>query len=736
MSDSAASILIVDDEQLNLDMLSRRLRRSGFAVEVAASGREALETVRQQSFDLILLDQMMPELSGADVLRILREEYPCEVLPIIMVTAVAESDKIAEALENGANDYITKPIDFAVALARIRSQLARKRAETALRQSEERYALAAEASQDGLWDWNLVSQQVYYSPRWKRMLGLTPAEQEHPLHSSSTEGSSPDVWFSRILSADREMTKTAIDEYVQGSGDILQCSYRIRHADGSVRWMTCRGIVTRDERGIPVRLAGSQSDVTDEKTRDVLTGLPNRLPILGHLECALERASHTCEIDAPKDFPSHALLFLDLDGFKTINDSLGHVAGDRLLRLVSDRLRVVASAYASMSVLPVQAQLARMGGDEFAVLLQGTITHETAMDFASCIRQAMAAPFELDGRNVHCIFSIGIALASALHLRPEDILRDADIAMYTAKLRGRGEIVAFKPEMHDAAGLQFELETGIWMAAERNELVVMYQPKVDLASGLTYGVEALVRWNHPTRGLLQPGIFIPVGEKTGAIIEIGRWTLREACRQVRSWHEAFPASPPLELSVNLSPREFKQENLVEEIGRILMETGFPASSLHLEITESVLFEDMAAARAVLFALKEMGIGLEIDDFGSGYSSLRYLRELPFDFLKIDRYFTANLESENSSTEELIETIITMANNLGLQVVAEGIETEPHSAKLQKLGCRFGQGFYFSRPVASDAMRTLLDANYAAIGDGSSLASISPSVLLLGSPEAV
>lgn len=701
MSESAGSILIVDDEQLNLDMLSRRLRRSGFAVETAGSGQEALDKVGRQVFDMVLLDQMMPELSGADVLRMLRADYSAEMLPIIMVTAVAESDRIAEALENGANDYITKPIDFAVALARIRSQLARKCAEAKLRQSEQRYALAAEASQDGLWDWNLVSAEIYYSQRWKRMLGL---------HENYAD-SSPDAWFSRILSADREATKAAIDQHLRGAGDVLQCSYRVRHVNGPVRWMSCRAIATRDERGVAVRLSGSQSDVTEEKTRDALTGLPNRLPLLSQLECALD---HGCAQHDPAH--AHALLFLDLDGFKTINDSLGHMAGDHLLRLVAGRLEQAASCS------NLQPLTARMGGDEFAILLQGEVTREAAIGFASFVQLAMNAPFDLEDRTVHCIFSIGVALVNASHARPEDVLRDADIAMYTAKQQGRGEVVAFEPEMHDAAGLELALESEIWMAAERNELAVVYQPKVDLATSLTYGVEALVRWNHPARGLLQPGLFIPIAEKTGAIVGIGKWTLREACRQVRCWHDAFPASPPLELSVNLSPREFKQDKLVEEIGRILAETGFPASSLHLEVTEGVLFGDIAAARTVLFALKKMGIGLEIDDFGSGYCSLRYLRELPFDSLKIDRYFTANMDAENSGTEEearpctgeLVETIITMAQHLGLQVIAEGIETEPHRIRLQQLGCQFGQGFYFSRPVAPKAMQELLASGYEAM----------------------
>lgn len=696
MSEQAGSILVVDDEQLNLDMLSRRLRRSGFSVEVAASGQEALEKLRWSAIDLILLDQMMPDLSGTDVLRKLRANHSQEALPVIMVTAIAESSKIAEALESGANDYITKPIDYTVALARIRSQLARKRAETELRQSEERYALASQASQEGLWDWNLISDEIYYSPRWKQMLGLPETDGD----------SSPLAWFSRILSTDREATEAAIQGYLKGTGTLLKCSYRIRHSDGSIRWMTCRGVLTRNSNGSPVRLAGSQSDVTEEKTRDSLTGLPNRLPLLARLECEFERV-HAERERGETATARIAVLFLDLDGFKTINDSFGHLAGDLLLRMVAERIHQAALDFAAGRLLVTPPLLSRMGGDEFSILLETEPTPASALELASIVQRAMIEPFKLERASVRCTCSIGVALGEAAQGRPEDVLRDADAAMYSAKLRGRGEVAVFALEMRDSVALQAELETGIMLAAKNNELVVYYQPKVNLQTGAVYGVEALVRWNHPTRGLLQPASFIPLGEKTGAIVDIGRWVLRESCRQVELWHREFPMLKPLELSVNLSPLEFKRDDLTDTIRDILAETGFPPSCLHLEITESVLVEDMEKTRGVLTELKATGIGLEVDDFGSGYSSLRYLAELPFDVLKIDRYFTANLDSNKPSTIGLIEAIISMASHLGLKVIAEGIATAPHNEVLRKLGCRFGQGFYFSKPVPAEQLHSML-----------------------------
>jgi diguanylate cyclase (GGDEF)-like protein/PAS domain S-box-containing protein len=686
------AILIVDDEHLNLDMLSRRLQRSGFAVEVAASGLEALEKIRQQTFDLILLDQMMPEMSGVEVLRILRSDFSAEALPIIMVTAVAESDKIAEALSAGANDYITKPVDFQVAVARIRSQLVRKQAESVLRQSEERYALAAEASRDGVWDWNLLTGEVYFSQRWREMLGLAEDQVE----------GNKEAWFSRIVAGDREAVIAAVQQHVEGHSEVLRCGYRMLNAEGSMRWMSCRGIVTRDAAGRPVRLAGSQNDVTEEKTQDALTGIPNRLLMIGALESVISNAATVDGASA-----EYALLFLDLDGFKQVNDTLGHLAGDELLRSISGRLHGLVSQYDKDQPTPLHPIAARMGGDEFAILLKEGATPQAVQAFAKNLQQIMNSPFEIHGHIQYCAFSIGVALARGLHSGPEDILRDADIAMYTAKRQGRGEIVTFTEEMHDAALQQLDLENDIRLAVKRNELEIVYQPKVILSSGQTYGVEALVRWNHPVRGLLQPSAFISIAEETGVIVEIGRWVLEGACRQVRAWHDLFPARTPLELSVNLSPREFKQDDLVAGVERTLAATAFPPACLHLEITEGVLFEDLALARKTLEALKKTGLSIDIDDFGSGYSSLKYLRELPFDLLKIDRYFIGSLDSGKPGSGELIQTILSMASNLGLEVVAEGIETSQHSQQLQDLGCRLGQGYFYSKPISCTAMGVLL-----------------------------
>lgn len=692
-----ARLLLVDDEELNLDMLSRRLERVGFLVEVASNGRDALRLISERSFDLVLLDQMMPGMSGAEVLETLRADAISQTLPVIMVTAVAESDRISQALESGANDYITKPVDFTVAVARIRAQLVRRSYEMAIRQSEERYALAARASRDGLWDWDLRNDLVYFSPRWKEMLGVKDEIMD-----------TPDAWFSRIVGADRLAVRNIVEKYLQGKEEVLQCDYRMRHSDGSWRWMACRAIATRNDDGFPYRLAGSQSDVTEEKTRDILTGLPNRLRLISYLESVMEESDGNSEQSSVSSPDRYAVLFLDLDSFKVINDSFGHVAGDHLLKCIANRLQLaVDTTMTKGSGHP--ALVARMGGDEFAILLQQNGTKDVVETLAAEVLMRMREPFELFERTVHCIFSVGATLQHTSHRVPEDVLREADIAMYNAKAHKHGELVIFHQTMLDKDTEQHELELDIRSAIGAGEFFVVYQPKVDLATETTYGVEALVRWNHPLRGVLSPALFIPIAEKTGVISALGRWILQESCRQVRTWHDLFVSTPPLELSVNLSPCEFKQSTLVSDIEQTLLETGFPAKSLHLEITEGVLFEDINAARATLCALKGIGVVLDIDDFGTGYSSLKYMRELPFDNLKIDQYFIRSLDPNRPSSAEMVRTILSMANNLGLQVVAEGIETEVHRNTLKDLGCRFGQGYYFSRPVSAVAIENLLSA---------------------------
>jgi diguanylate cyclase (GGDEF)-like protein len=436
-------------------------------------------------------------------------------------------------------------------------------------------------------------------------------------------------------------------------------------------------------------------DITDRKAleeqlvqqafHDSLTGIANRALFKDRLHQSLARASRR------KEKP--AVLFIDLDGFKTINDSLGHAVGDELLAAVAARLRPCIRTGDTM---------ARLGGDEFAVLLEDIEDLAAATTVAQRINEALKEPFALSQREVFISASIGIApFVSAQD--PDELLRNADIAMYMAKGAGKGRHEVFDPSMHDAVVTQLRLEADLKRAVERKEFFVVYQPLIALATQEPIGVEALVRWRHPERGVVGPVTFIPLAEKTGAIVAIGRWVLREACRQVQEWRDLRPG---LGLSVNLSGRQLRDPGLVDDVSKILQETALPPQTLTLEMTESVLMDDIENALRVLRALKALGVHLAIDDFGTGYSSLSYLSKFPVDSLKIDRSFVSGLGA--AQNEPLVATIMEMGQSLKLKVVAEGIERPEQLAELERLRCEVGQGFYFSKPITHSEMTAYLE----------------------------
>jgi len=682
-------LLIVDDNEMNRDMLARRLARKGYEIALAENARQLLQRVEQEGVDLVLLDIEMPEISGLDALKTLREAYSPIELPVIMVTAKNQSEDIVKALDMGANDYLTKPIDFPVAVARIGTQLSHKRAQEALRESEERYALAAQGANDGLWDWNVLTNFVHYSPRWKAMLGCQEGEV----------GGTPEEWFDRIHDADRERVKQEIAAHQKGLTPHFESEHRMLHKDGSFRWMLSRGLAVRDASGKTLRMAGSQTDITEGKVSDPLTGLPNRLLFIDRLGRVIKHAKRR------KDH-IFAVLLLDLDGFKMINDSVGHLIGDQLLLGVANRLEKCLRSTDTVARLGESFTVARLGGDEFTVLLDDLKDPNDAKRAAERLMKALTAPFVLGGKEVFTSVSIGIALSNPAYEQPEDILRDADTAMYRAKSLGKARFEVFDADMRASVMARLQLETDLRRALERQEFRNFYQPIVSLASGKIAGFEALLRWEHPTRGLLGPEEFIAVAEETGLIRELGWWNLREACRQISDWKANPDADPDLIISVNLSVKQFLQPNLVSEIKGLLRELAFPPESLKLEITESTVMGDPSAAVEMLLQIKALGIRLAIDDFGTGYSSLSYLHRFPLDTLKIDRSFISGM-CEGGEGMEIARTIMPLANNLRLDVVAEGVETIEQVAFLRKLHCKFAQGFYFSKPLAAEEAGALL-----------------------------
>ncbi|QLE44643.1 EAL domain-containing protein [Nostoc sp. C052] len=427
---------------------------------------------------------------------------------------------------------------------------------------------------------------------------------------------------------------------------------------------------------------------------DALTGLANRAAFMNRLKHAINFSKRHSDY-------LFAVLFIDLDRFKVINDSLGHLNGDQLLLAIASRLEVCVRSIDTA---------ARLGGDEFTILLEGIQDVSDAITVAERIQHELALPFELDGQEMFITASIGIALSSTVDYKhPEELLRDADTAMYRAKVLGRARYELFNSEMYANALARLQLETDLRRAIEREEFRVYYQPIVSLASGSILGFEALLRWQHPERGLLHPADFIPLAEETGLIFSIGNWALHEACRQMQVWQVCHRSNLLEKISVNLSVKQFSQPDLIEQIGKILHSTGLDAGTLALDITESVIVENGDKASAVILQLREMGIELSIDDFGTGYSSLGRLYNFPISVLKIDRSFISPM-SANSKNLEIIEIIVTLAHKLGVDVLAEGVETKEQLALLRKLNCEYGQGHFFSLPLNNSAAEALIMQN--------------------------
>jgi len=432
-----------------------------------------------------------------------------------------------------------------------------------------------------------------------------------------------------------------------------------------------------------------EEQLTHQAFHDPLTGLPNRALFFDRLELALERARRR-DVEV-------AVLFMDLDDFKVINDSLGHEVGDQVLLAVVERLE---------NCMLAEETLARFGGDEFTVLLEDVSGPSDAARVAERIGGALRAPFVLRGRERFITTSVGISFGGRGGERPGDLLRNADLAMYQAKARGRNRHAVFEPVMGERALQRLELEGALRRALERKEFRLHYQPKVSLESGEIVAMEALIRWEHPAQGLVFPAQFVPVAEEIDLIAPIGRWVLEEACRQARRWHARFPGMPPLKVCVNLSAKQFQHCALLEDIGAALRETGLDPSALDLEITESVVMEDAPATIATLRDLKGLGVNLAIDDFGMGYSSLSYLKRFPVDFLKVDRSLIQGI-GEGPKDEAILSALVTLAHSMGTRTIAEGVETKEQLARLREAGYDFGQGYYFARPLPSQAAGALL-----------------------------
>jgi diguanylate cyclase (GGDEF)-like protein/PAS domain S-box-containing protein len=566
----------------------------------------------------------------------------------------------------------------------------RRQAAEAMRESEERYALAALGSNDGLWDWDLRRNRVFFSARWKEQLGAKDAEI----------GDDPDQWFDRVHPDDRERLFSELALHLEGRTPHVEVEHRVRHFDGSWRWMLARGAAVRDSAGKAYRVAGSQTDITARKLaeekliydalHDGLTGLPNR-------SLFMDRLGQALAFRRRREDYRFAVLLLDVDRFKTVNESLGHTQGDALLVQVAQRLSGIARPGDTV---------ARLGGDEFAVLLEDFLDPEEPVRTAGRAQDALSAPYDLNGTEVFASASIGVAAGSRAYSHPEELLRDADAAMYRAKDLGRARHAVFDPSMHAHAQAQLQLDTDLRRAIEREELRLRYQPVVSLATGQICGCEALIFWEHPARGEIPPGDFIPAAEETGLIVPIGRWAMTQACLDARAWNDALPDGAGVSVSVNLSARQLLRPELLDDVRGALARSGLAARRLRLEVTESVIMEHAGPAALLLTQLKALSVGLLLDDFGTGYSSLSYLHNFRFDTLKIDRSFVARLET-SAKEVEIVRTIVSLARALQMEVVAEGVENAAQAQQLRDLQVNSAQGYWFSRALGAKAFLDLL-----------------------------
>jgi diguanylate cyclase (GGDEF)-like protein/PAS domain S-box-containing protein len=562
----------------------------------------------------------------------------------------------------------------------------------ALKRSEERLALTAEGANDGLWDWDLRSQEVYFSGRWKAMIGL-PA----------VPGSGrPEEWFERVHADDIVALKEALEAHLAGKTDHFQHEHRIRHEDGTYGRFLCRGVAVRSAGRRATRIAGSLTDTTARAAAqerldsagflDPLTGLCNRAVFVEGLGRRLE------EFKQRRGGSRFAALYLDLDRFKVVNDSLGHLVGDELLTAVSRRLE---------SCLRTGDALARLGGDEFAILLNGLGDEQQANAIAFRIQEVLSAPFSIGGREVFTSASIGIAFGLADYTNPDEIMRDADTAMYHAKSRGKARHELFDADMHARALDRLGLENDLRHAVNNNDFEVHYQPIVSLASGMCVGFESLVRWTRNGTPI-SPATFIPIAEELGLIESLGTWVLQQACRTFANWQRRFPAGGLDYITVNVSSRQLVQQNFLGLVEQAVHEAGLKPCDLRLEITETALMDSPNAAAELLRELRDFGVKIYLDDFGTGYSSLSHLHKLPVDALKIDRSFVRSLALPDRPA--IVESILALARTLNTSVVAEGIEDDVQARELERLGCTHAQGFLFSRPLSTKAVEELLIAN--------------------------
>jgi diguanylate cyclase (GGDEF)-like protein/PAS domain S-box-containing protein len=679
-----ARILVVEDESIVAADIQDRLEALGYEVPATVGwGEKAVELAGSLRPDLVLMDiQLKGRMDGVEAADEIRRRFD---IPVVYLTANADHPTVQRAKVTEPFGYVIKPFEERELHTTIEVALYKHRAEQTLRESEERYRLLVELSPEAIVvqsDGRIVyanpaAASLFGAPSADTLLGIAIADFLHPDHRENFLARENHL-------RQNQQSNLKAEKFVRLDGQLRDVEVVMASVTYAGRPAT--QILTRD---ITERRR-AEEQLLHDAFHDSLTGLPNRALFIDHLKLAVDRSRR-------RRGYLFAVLFIDLDRFKVINDSLGHLVGDELLSAIAHRLEIC---------LRDGDTIARLGGDEFTILLDGIKDYADAQRVAERVQEVLEQPFTLAGREVFVTASVGIKYSCGGDEQPEDHLRDADTAMYCAKALGKAQSQVFDARMHTRALTLLEIESDLRRAMEREEFEVHYQPIVALESGRISGFEALVRWSHPERGQISPTDFIPIAEETGLVIQIDRWVLKQACLQMRRWQETLPHTRQMKISVNLSCKQFMQPTIVEQVLETLRETGLDPRSLKLEITESVMMERGDYAMSVLEQLSKAGIELSLDDFGTGYSSLSYIHHFPVNTLKIDQSFIKRIGGEQNG--EIVRAVVALARNLGLEVVAEGIETVLQLDQLKALGCEQGQGYYFSEPVDEASATELIE----------------------------
>lgn len=695
MNDQTLGVLLVEDTQSEADLtrfyLSRASSMRYDLVHVSSLTQAVDHLYENETPDIILLDLHLPDCEGLGGFERLRKLAPD--VPVIILTNFMDDELATTAVREGAQDYlIKKEVDTALLSKSIRYAIERQKVDAALRESEERYALAVAGASEGIWDWNIKTNEAYFSPRWQSLLGISQA------------GVSADIdqWFDRVHPDDVSALHAALKAHFRDVDMHFEYEHRLRHEEGEYRWMLVRGQAICDSAEYCYRMAGSMSDITERKRaedqllhdalHDGLTDLPNRSLFMDRLDQAIRLYQR----DGSKQY---AVLYFDIDRFKNVNDSLGHSVGDSLLVGIARRLE---------TILRPSDTLARLSGDEFAILLTQVSSTECATQVVKRIHQLLHQKFVLQGNVIYPSVSIGIAMATEQYDSPDQVLRDADLAMYRAKsLDKQDDAVVFDAHMHASAVQRLRLETDMRRAIDRGEFVIHYQPIVSLQTGQVLSFEALLRWQHPQRGLVSPNEFIGVAEETGMISELSWWILRTAAEQTRRWQLLIPNNAHLGISVNVTGALFRNEDMADQLLALLEKCGLAPKYMHLEITERSFMDHQDAVLAELDKLKSAGVQLHVDDFGTGYSSLSYLKRYSYDTLKIDRSFIRDVASMGDASA-IVQAIVSLGQDLKMNIVAEGVENAEQVRLLRKMDCPEAQGYWFSRPLTQEDAHEVLN----------------------------